>query len=175
MDVFASTHGTDTPGVMDEDDVRAWAGYSPKEWADVREVFSRLFNLRKRRGKWILTRVREDHEASKEIYLRRVHVAQMGVEGRRRTKDLATGGPTDGGTDGATSGQPGVQPTVRQELELDSEKRKRTDKTESDSRSKTARARVGSAGSAGSSPSSPLPGIIERATGRQLRSERRGA
>lgn len=66
MDVRASTLGTRTPGVMTEDDVRAWAGYTPKEWAEVRAVFSGPFNTTRRRGKWLLEDVVETWKASIE-------------------------------------------------------------------------------------------------------------
>jgi hypothetical protein len=175
-DVRAFTYGTKTPGVMDEEDVRAWAGYSPKEWTEVRDVFSKAFKTTRRRGRstWILKDIVEDHEASMRVYLRSVDRAMKGVAGRRRGKDLATTGTTTGATAGspqvALAVEPTVQPQVDKTLEVrGSELRtKKTDQPESDSRAaraQTARSRAGSAGSAGSSRQSRLEPIVAAALG----------
>lgn len=175
MDVFASTYGSKTPGVMDEDDVRAWAGYAPEEWKKVRDVFARCFSLTRRRGKWILERVREDHAASVEIYMRLQQRAMKGVAGRRRGKDLATTGATSGSPQVelpvGPPVQPGVEPRVNKTLEVDvrlGDSRLTADKPEADSdsratRAQTSRSRAGSAGPAGSSRSSRLEPIVARA------------
>ena len=177
MDVFASTHGTDTPGVMDEDDVRVWAGYSVKEWADVRELFAKLFTVKRRPNKparWVLERVREDHEASVEAAKVRLGVSMAGVAARKNRKGLATAGSTSGATSGSPQVElpvaPAVQPTVNHpdvRGQISDSRDQITDQPEvRDVRAITqsARSRVGSAGKAGSSAPSPLPGIIARAT-----------
>ena len=173
-DVRALTYDTKTPGVMDEEDVRAWSGYSPKEWAEVRDVFSRCFNLRRRKGKWVLDDIVRDYAASLEVMKRARERAMKGVAGRRRGKDLAT--------TGATPGAPRVQPDASPQVELPvgpqveqiaevrgSEPRsKRTDQPDSDSRAaraQTSRSRAGSAGTAGSSRQSRLEPIVAAALG----------
>ena len=98
MDVFAMTQGTDTPGEIAEDDVRAWAGYSPKEWADVRATFARLFTIRRRKGGavWIREQIVDDFQASLEVSRAHHTRAMKGVAGRRSRNDLATTGSTSG-------------------------------------------------------------------------------
>lgn len=186
MDVRAATYSTPTPGVMEEEDVRAWAGYTPKEWVEVREVFARPFVKRRRKGLsvWILEDIVEDWEATLvAMKIKRVR-AMKGVAARRRRKDLATTGSTPGATSGstpgATPGAPRVQPRVEQigDVEIGELRGEKTGKTESEprtDRAKSARSRVGSAGSAGSPSSSPLPGIIARATEGNGGSQGRGA
>lgn len=67
MDVRAATHGTRTPGVMTEEQVRCWAGYSPAEWRANREAFLPLFNVTRTKGKWRLEDVIETWRASLRI------------------------------------------------------------------------------------------------------------
>lgn len=55
MDVLAFTHQTDAPGVMTEDDVRAWGGYSTDEWPANRDALRRCFEVRSD-GAWIQKR-----------------------------------------------------------------------------------------------------------------------
>jgi len=184
MDVFASTHGTDTPGVMDEEDVRTWAGYSVKEWTEVRDLFARVFSLKRRRNKWVLEAVLRDYEASVEAAKLRREVAMAGVAARKNRKDLATAGSTSGATRGSPQVElavgPAVQPAVpqdvrRQTSDVRGEITDQPKTPELSARAQSARSRVGSAGSAGSSSSSPLPGIIARATEGNGGSQGRGA
>lgn len=107
------------PGVMMEDDVRAWAGYTPMEWKVARPVFAPLFRVT-RSGKWVLEHVRESHQAALEAQKTRLAVSKAGVDKRRKNKELATGGqqqvlpmvqppvPPDG-----QSGQPSVNQSIR--------------------------------------------------------------
>lgn len=93
MDVFATTHGTDTPGVMTEDDVRAWAGYTPREWAEVRGVFAGAFNTTRRKGKWILEDVLETWKASiqrAKRFTNRAKKAAKSRTGKRRSANEMT-------------------------------------------------------------------------------------
>ena len=174
-DVRAFTYGTPTPGVMDEDDVRAWAGYTPEEWKKVRDLFARVFNLKRKRGKWVLDDIVQDYAASVEVYLRSQERAQKDVAGRRRRKDLATTGTTSGAPEVQLQVGPPVTPQVQPQVDktLEVEKldsRLQTqDKPDSESDSRAARAqslrsRAGSAGVAGSSSrQSALEPIVERA------------
>jgi uncharacterized protein YdaU (DUF1376 family) len=165
MDVFASTYGTDTPGVMDEDAVRAWAGYSPEDWKKVREAFARVFNLKRRKGKWVLVAILQDYEASLEIWKRARERSMKGVAARRGGKDLATPGSTPGQPQVPPGAAPQVELGLNKILDSDSEKRLKTGKSESDSsaRAQTSRSRAGSAGSAGPSRQSVLDPIAARA------------
>jgi len=185
MDVFASTHGTDTPGVMDEDDVRSWAGYSPKEWVEARALFVRLFNLKRKRGKWVLSRVFADHLASIEAAKARHEVAMAGVAARARArKGLATGGPTGGATAGSPQVElevgPPVQPAVPQDFrrQTSDSRRETTDKPKTgdvSARAQRAHSRDGSAGSAGSTPGPLIAGVVARISGTPTPNEGRGA
>lgn len=178
MDVWAISMGTRTPGVMLEEDVRTWAGYTPEEWADVRETFAKLFSVARRTGKWTNKRVKEDHEASLNAYMVGRERALKAVAGRRRRKDLATTSITTSTTPSCTPSQPGVQLGVRQDVRTETlePRTKKTDKPDSRAaRAQNARSRAGSAGSAGSTPPEPLAGIIARATGMPTPSEGRGA
>jgi hypothetical protein len=178
MDVRAATYGSSTlgmtPGVMTEEDVRAWAGYTPEEWKRVREDFSRAFTMRGRTHKrWVLVDIEEDYAASSRIaraaYLR----AMKGVAGRKKGKDLAT----TGSTPGTTQAQPRVQPQLDTDVRSQNSEIQKADKSEPDSRAPRAqmRSRAGSAGPAGSSGASPLRGIIARATEGNGGSERGSA
>ena len=185
-DVRAFTYGTATPGVMTEEDVRAWAGYSPEEWKQVRAVFARVFKTRRGSKTWRLPDIIEDYAASLAVYNRRRGVAMKGVAGRRRRKDLATEGATTGAPQVTPEVTPAVDPglnprsTEIQKLELEPDS---TDKPEADSeaaadaRAQTTRSRAGSAGTAGSSRPSVLAPIVERALrgATPLRSERGSA
>jgi hypothetical protein len=170
-DVRAFTYGTATPGVMTEEDVRAWSGYSPEEWKKVRDVFALAFKTRRGSKTWKLPDIIEDYAASLAVYNRRHGVAMKGVAGRRRRKDLATGGSTPGAPQVEPEVPPQVQPTVDKRLEVEkSDSRLQTpDKPEADSdardaRAQTSRSRAGSAGVAGSSRrESPLEPIVARA------------
>jgi uncharacterized protein YdaU (DUF1376 family) len=184
VDVWASTHGTDTPGVMDEDDVRAWAGYTPRQWESAREAFLPLFDLKKRKKKWVLMRVLEDYLASVEAAKVKYATAMAGVAARKRGKDLATGGSTHGATAGSPQVELEVQPPVQPGVnhpdvrsQIPENRLETTDKPDSEAsaRSQRARARDGSAGSAGSPPGAVLAGIVARATGNPTPSEGRTA
>lgn len=104
MDVRAATMGTDTPGVMTEEDVRAWAGYSPKEWAEIREVFRPAFSMTRRKGMWVLLGVMEEWQASIRMAKAAHRKAMQGVEARARKRQ--------GDNEITTTGQPEVQPEV---------------------------------------------------------------
>lgn len=93
MDVRASTLGTRTPGVMTEDDVRAWAGYTPKEWTEARAVFAGAFNTTRRKGKWLLEDVIETWKASMERakrFTNRAKKAAASRTGKRRSGNEMT-------------------------------------------------------------------------------------
>lgn len=110
MDVWASTHGTPTPGLMSEDDVRGWAGFTPAEWKKHRDSYRPLFSVG-RKGQWRLEEVEREFKASQEAAKVRRRVALAGVEKRRSNKDLATAGCTDGASDAPDSAPP-VAPAV---------------------------------------------------------------
>lgn len=103
MDMWALICGNTTPGVCTEEDVRAWAGYTPLEWKAVRPVFVPLFRIT-RGGKWILETVVEAHQAALNAHKTRLAVSKAGVEKRRSNKGLAT--------DGSPPVLPGVLPEV---------------------------------------------------------------
>ena len=103
MDVYAATHGTRTPGVMDEDDVRGWAGYSREEWKANRAAFEPVFNTSRRRGKWLLEDVIEVWKASMLVARRTHNRAVKGGETRARK---LKGGNGKGATSTALSTQP---------------------------------------------------------------------
>lgn len=110
MDVWAATHGTRTPGLMTEDDVRAWAGYDPKDWRLHRDVFAQVFAIGKD-GKWRLVDVIREFKASIEAAKTRRRVAMAGVQKRREVKELGTAGATTGAQQSLEVG-PAVQPEV---------------------------------------------------------------
>jgi len=103
MDMWALICGNTTPGVCTEEDVRAWAGYTPPEWKAVRPVFVPLFRIT-RGNKWILETVVEAHQAALNAHKTRLAVSRAGVEKRRSNKGLAT--------DGSPPVLPGVLPEV---------------------------------------------------------------
>lgn len=78
-DVLAFTHQTDSPGVMTEDQVRGWAGYSSAEWVEHRERFAACFRIRKLDSVWLQKRTVEDH-----------------LQQARRYKSASTGGSLGG-------------------------------------------------------------------------------
>lgn len=83
-DVWALTHGTKTPGVMTEEDVRLWCSYSPKEWEQNRDAFARVFNTTRQRGKWRLEDVVDSWKAAQETVRRLKIRARKGVQARAR-------------------------------------------------------------------------------------------
>lgn len=93
-DVWSTTHGTQTPGVMTEDEVRAWAGYTPEEWKANRKLFMGLFNTTRTKGKWRLEDVIIEHRASMEGFKTRQIRAMKAVDSRsgksRSRSDMAT-------------------------------------------------------------------------------------
>ena len=103
MDMWALICGNTTPGVCTEEDVRAWAGYTPPEWKAVRSVFVPLFRIT-RGNKWILETVVEAHQAALNAHKTRLAVSKAGGEKRRSNKALAT--------DGSPPVLPGVLPEV---------------------------------------------------------------
>lgn len=170
LDVWCFTHSTQTPGVMDEEDVRIWAGYDPAEWRKVREVWARLFDTRVRRGKWVLISVFKDQKAAFESARTRLRVAQQGVDAKRRTRnDLSTAGSTSGTPMDALKVQPMVDTDVRsQKSESEPDTTGKPDSESeatrrADAVAQTQRSRVGSAGTAGPSRESQLVGIVARA------------
>lgn len=86
MDVWASTHGTRTPGVMTEDEARLWAGYTPEEWKPNRAAFARVFNTTRRKGHWILEEVEREHRASLQGFRSRQARARKAVTSRSRKR-----------------------------------------------------------------------------------------
>lgn len=74
IDVLAFTHQTPTPGVMTEDQVRRWAGYSEEEWPAHREVFASRFKVRDD-GVWLQKRSIQERKAQ----LRRHENAKKGA------------------------------------------------------------------------------------------------
>ena len=125
MDVWAMTHGTKSPGVMTEEDVRAWAGYSTAEWKHHREAFKRLFTVT-RSAKWLLTTVRDSYEEGLRAYRIKHRVAMAGVAKRRELKELATTGCTDGARTVQQGVLPGVGPDVQQDSRRDRNMRSKT-------------------------------------------------
>ena len=101
--MWALACGNTTPGVMTEEDVRAWAGYTPPEWKVVRPVFVPLFKIT-RGNKWILETVVEAHTAALNAHRTRLAVSKAGVSKRRELKQLAS--------DGQQQVLPVVQPEV---------------------------------------------------------------
>ncbi len=97
VDVWSATHGTKTPGVMTEEDVRCWAGYGPKEWEQVRGVFAQVFNTTRQRGKWRLEDVIETWKASQERSKRYQKRARKAVEIRSRNRSSGNGITTRSG------------------------------------------------------------------------------
>lgn len=91
MDVWAATHGTKTPGVMTEEDVRGWAGYSPAEWRLHREAFAQVFNTTRQRGKWRLEDVIETWKASMRVAKRSSERARKAAETRHEKSVSANG------------------------------------------------------------------------------------
>ena len=59
IDVLAFTQQTSTPGVMTEDDVRGWSGYSVAEWAEHRSAMARCFAVDG--GVWTQKRAVAEH------------------------------------------------------------------------------------------------------------------
>jgi hypothetical protein len=95
MDVYANTHGTRTPGVMTEEDVRGWAGFTREEWRGQREAFAPVFNTTRRKGKWLLEDVIETWKASISVAKRTYKRARKGGETRARNAAERNGiGPT---------------------------------------------------------------------------------
>lgn len=91
MDVWAATHGTRTPGVMTEEDVRGWAGYSSVEWKLHREAFAQVFNTTRQRGKWRLEDVVETWKASMRVARRTSERARKAAETRHEKSAVAKG------------------------------------------------------------------------------------
>lgn len=151
--VWCFTHGTSTPGVMTEEQVRAWAGYTPKEWKTERRQFAAAFKVTNG-GRWIIERVRDDQKAAQNAAQVRLRVSAAGVAKRRAGKDLSTAGATDG--------QPAVQQPV-DKTQTQTSENQTTDKPEVRGSTQTALARVGSAGSAGAPRLETLGGILARA------------
>lgn len=93
--VFAASLGTKTPGIMTEDQVRNWAGYSAAEWRANREAFLPLFNTTRTKGKWRIEHLIEDWKASLTVAKRGHERARKGGEARaRKSKGDNAGGPT---------------------------------------------------------------------------------
>lgn len=67
IDVLASTWQTRTVGVMTEEQVRAWAGYSPAEWKAHREALKACFRVRSD-GLWVQKRAKREREAQKRRF-----------------------------------------------------------------------------------------------------------
>lgn len=95
--VWASTHGTmppETPGIMTEEDVRLWCGYTPAAWKRVRDRFQTLFDTETEPGKWILTDVvttwRETCERA-QVAIERAKKASAAAARKRGSAD--DGGP----------------------------------------------------------------------------------
>lgn len=107
MRVWASTHGTKTPGVMTEDQVRGWAGYAPAEWRANREAFVALFNTTRTPGKWRLEDVIEIWKASHTVAVRKRERAVKAAETRHGKR------PGRNGL-GATSNAPSNARSTRQ-------------------------------------------------------------
>jgi uncharacterized protein YdaU (DUF1376 family) len=103
IDVLAFTHQTPTPGVMTEDQVRRWAGYTEEEWPAHRQVFSERFQVRDD-GTWLQRRAIRERKAQierREIatrganatnamrWGRRSNVAESSLEGRSTVADAS--------------------------------------------------------------------------------------
>ncbi len=95
--VWASTHGTmppETPGIMTEEDVRLWCGYTLAAWKRVRGRFQTLFDTETDPGKWILTDVvttwRETCERA-QVAIERAKKASSAAARKRGSTD--DGGP----------------------------------------------------------------------------------
>lgn len=84
MDVWAVTHRTKTPGDMTEEQVRAWAGYTPAEWKLNREAFEQVFNTTRKRGRWLLPDVIETWKASMKVAKRNHERARRAADSRSR-------------------------------------------------------------------------------------------
>lgn len=112
MDVKSCTWGSQTPGVMTEEDVRAWAGYSPVEWRQHRAVFEPLFNTTKRAGQWLMVEVMQELEAAQNAFEAAREKALKGVEARRSKSSGDSALPTTGSPQVALGLEPGVQPQI---------------------------------------------------------------
>ncbi|HKQ57977.1 MAG TPA: hypothetical protein VJY35_08920 [Candidatus Eisenbacteria bacterium] len=93
IDVLAFTNvESSRPGVMTEEQVRTWAGYSEDEWPAHRDVFRARFRIR-RDGMWIQKRVIEERRAQKTRYKRAqkgadvTNAARWGSVAERQTSD----------------------------------------------------------------------------------------
>lgn len=106
MDVFANTHGTRTPGVMTEEDVRLWAGYTREEWKANREAFAHVFNTTRQRGKWRLEDVVDVWKASMMVARRNHERARKAAGSRSRN---ATGRSEMTSTSSAPSSAPSTR------------------------------------------------------------------
>ena len=92
IDVLCFTQGTKTPGVMTEDEVRAWAGYPPEQWPVHREAFRRCFKVTASSGTWIQARAKRERGAQLKRFRRAQKAAKEAAQKRWRDKRLdATG------------------------------------------------------------------------------------
>jgi hypothetical protein len=87
MDVWASTFGTRTPGIMSEEQVRNWAGYVVEEWAIHREHFMACFRIRPD-GRWVFERARREAVAIRTRKVRAKTSAKLAAQKRWRGKDI---------------------------------------------------------------------------------------
>ncbi len=90
IDYLAFTYGTKTPGVQSEDEVRAMAGFTRREWLHHREAFRRCFKVR-RDGMWVQQRVVNERAAQKRRYKRAVAAGKEGARKRNETNALPGG------------------------------------------------------------------------------------
>lgn len=82
IDVLAfSIIESSTPGIMTEEQVRTWAGYSETEWPANRDAFAARFRIR-RDGMWIQKRTVQERSAQKKRYKRAKKGASVTNEGR---------------------------------------------------------------------------------------------
>jgi hypothetical protein len=152
MDVWAATHGTKTPGVMTEADVRLWAGYDEKEWKEHRDSFARCFNTTRQRGRWRLEDVIETWKAAQQVSKRFAKRARKGVEARRRK----------------SSGGNGVTTRCGQQVQLDVDTDVRSSELKTTAVPDPRRSDPGRGGLASALPdgtTAGVPALLERALG----------
>lgn len=113
MDVWANTHGTKTPGVMTEEDVRLWAGYAREEWKRHRDAFARVFNTTRQKGKWRQEEWIEVWKASERVARRTFERARKGGETRARNAKAGKGDGSSSSARAPAQAQPGLDQRLR--------------------------------------------------------------
>ena len=146
MRVICTSLNTPRPGIMTEEQVRVWAGYTPEEWTAHQTHFLPLFRVRPD-GTWTLTVLRTVFLAQQRR-VRRARTAAMEAN-RKRWQDNAKHAvrtPTGYKSD-AKRGYKGIRPES-----LGSQESKRESTPVPDTESPTGTARTGE--------SDPAPGQV---------------